>query len=118
MTSGPTSDSCLAEALHNDPEAYRCAHCWTFTLDCSHLASPLDAPYIAIDDWLIKRVAYDHQRNILELEMNTGERFQHYGVSRQLAVMLVKSGSRSAFLQERIDGKCLFRQVRTEPDGG
>src|SRR5438876_10252789 len=51
-----------------------------------------------------------HER-ILELEMNTRERFQHFGVSRQLAVMLVKSESPSAFLKERIDGKFPFRRV-------
>jgi hypothetical protein len=76
-----------------------------FTLDRSHLVATLDAPFVNMSDWLIKRVAYDRTRRILELEMNTQERFQHFGVSRQLAVMLVKSESPSAFLKERIDGK-------------
>jgi hypothetical protein len=117
MTSGPTSDAYLGEPLHNHPNAYWCPHCWKFTLDCKHLVAPLATPYVEMNDWLIKRVAYDRERRILELEMNTRERFQHYGVSRQLAVMLVKSGSPSAFLKERIDGKFPFRRVRTQRHG-
>jgi hypothetical protein len=117
MTVGPTSDSYLGEALHNNPKAYWCPHCWMFTLDCSHLVATLDAPFVNMSDWLIKRVAYDRTRRILELEMNTQERFQHFGVSRQLAVMLVKSESPSAFLKERIDGKSPFRRVRMQRHG-
>jgi hypothetical protein len=55
-----------------------------FTLDCSHLVASLDAPFVDMSDWLIKRVAYDRTRRIVELEMNTQARFQHFGVSRQL----------------------------------
>src|SRR5688572_8717339 len=105
MTTGPTSNSYLGDSLHNNPSAYWCPQCWAFTLDCNHLVAPLDAPCVDMNDWLIKRVAYDRRRRSLELEMNTRERFQHYGVSRQLAVMLVNSGSPSAFLTERINGK-------------
>jgi KTSC domain len=108
----PTSDSYLGEALHNNPNAYWCPNCWSFTFDCSHLVPPLNAPYVTIDNWLIKRVAYDHYRRILELETNTRERFQHFGVPRELAVMLVKSKSPSAFMNERIDGKFPFKRVR------
>ena len=117
MTAGPTSDSYLGDALHNNPKAYWCPHCWTFTLDCSHLVATLDAPFVDMNDWLIKRVAYDRTRRILELEMNTRERFQHFGVSRLVAVMLVKSESPSTFVKERIDGKFPFRRVRTQRHG-
>lgn len=117
MTSGPTSDAYLGDVLHNNPSAYWCPHCsWTFTLNCGHLVAPLDAPSVHINDWLITRVAYDRNRRILELEMNTRERFQHYGVPRQLAVMLVKSVSPAAFLKERI-GKFPFRRVRSVRNG-
>jgi len=68
MTVGPTSDSYLGEALHNNPKAYWCPHCWMFTLDCSHLVATLDAPFVNMSDWLIKRLAYDRTRRILELE--------------------------------------------------
>jgi hypothetical protein len=36
-----------------------------------------------------------------------------FGVSRQVAVMLMKSESPSAFMKERIDGKCPFQRVWT-----
>jgi hypothetical protein len=114
MTTGPTSNSYLGDALHNNPNAYWCPLCWMFTLDCQHLATSLDAPCVHLNDWLLTRVAYDRSRRILELEMNTRERFQHYDVPRQLAVMLVKSVSPSAFLKERIDGKFSFRRVRVQ----
>jgi hypothetical protein len=73
MTAGPTSDSYLGEALHNNPKAYWCPHCWSFTLDCIHLVTPLDAPSVQLNDWLIKRVAHDSQRRIRKLEMNAHE---------------------------------------------
>jgi hypothetical protein len=44
--------------------------------------------------------------------MNTGERFQHYGVPRDLALMLVKAKSPAEFHRERISGHFRFARVR------
>ena len=112
MTAGPTSDALLGDYLHNNPNAYWCPACWAFTLDCSHLVDPLDAPELPVKHWQINSVAYDRARRILELEMNTGERFQNFGVARDIAVMLVKAKSPAAFLKEAIDARYSFKRVR------
>ena len=112
MTAGPTSDALLGDYLHNNPNVYWCPDCWAFTLDCFHLVDPLDGPQLRINDWQINGVAYDRARRILELEMNTGERFQNYRVPRDIAVMLVKAKSPAAFLKEAIDGRYTFKGVR------
>src|SRR4026209_1174595 len=90
MTSGPTSNSYLGDHLHNQRGAYSCPDCHCFTMDCSHLVEPLNAPSVILSSWLIQSVAYDGAQRILELEMNTGERFQHVGVPRRVAIALVQ----------------------------
>jgi len=55
-----------------------------------------------------------HPRRILELEMNTGERFQNSGVPRDIAVMLVKAKSPAAFLKEAIDAREIHLQQSTD----
>jgi hypothetical protein len=80
-------------------------------LICTRLVAPLVARFVRVDDYLFTRVGCERIQRILELEMNTRERFQHY-VSRELAVMLVKSVSPSAFFKERISGRFPFRRVR------
>ena len=37
--------------LHNNPDAYWCADCWKFTLDCSHLVEPLTSPEMKLDNF-------------------------------------------------------------------
>ena len=37
--------------LHNHPDAYWCAGCHHFTLDCSHLVEPLKSPIMKLDHW-------------------------------------------------------------------
>jgi hypothetical protein len=32
-----------AAYLHNNPNAYWCARCWRWTLDCAHLVEPLSS---------------------------------------------------------------------------
>jgi hypothetical protein len=103
----------LTDSLHNTPGAYWCPACHAFTLECNHLVEPLDAPRIALKNWLIESVAYDRKRQILELEMNTLERFQFYNVPRYLAVGLVKAEDPAAFDREFISGKFRFARVRT-----
>jgi len=53
-----------------------------------------------IDDWQINSVAYDGKRRVLELEMNTRERYQFLGVPRSLAVGLVRAKSPAQFENE------------------
>ena len=91
MTAGPTSDDYLANTLHNQPGAYWCPECHRFILDCSHLVEPLNAPSVILSNWLIQSVAYNRERMVLELEMNTGERFQHVGVPRRITISLVQA---------------------------
>src|SRR5437016_1321538 len=57
----------------------------------SHLVEPLNAPSVAINNWQILSVSYDRKRCVLELEMNTRERYQFFGVPRFLAMGLVKT---------------------------
>src|SRR5438128_576027 len=76
MTTGLTSNSYLGDALHNNPNAYSCPTAGHLHSIAIISVAPLDAPSVDLNDWLIKRVAYDRKRRILELEMNTHERFQ------------------------------------------
>ena len=62
--------------LHNDPNAYWCAHCWKFTLDCSHLMEPLTSPQVRLDSFQYLSATW--QRNVLQVTMNTGERYQFF----------------------------------------
>jgi len=71
MTSGPTSEGYLGNHLHNHPDAYWCADCHRFTLDCSHLVEPVEnAPRVMLDNWLLVYAAYDRQKRILEVCFN------------------------------------------------
>ena len=104
----PTSTAYLGEHLHNQPGAYWCPNdCHRFTLDCSHLVEPLNAPSVILGNWLIQSVTYDEAQRILELEMNTGERFQHVGVPRRVAIALVQEDDPAKFMNECIDGTYL-----------
>jgi len=62
--------------LHNDPNDYWCAHCWKFTLDCSHLMEPLTSPQVRLDSFQYLSATW--QRNVLQVTMNTGERYQFF----------------------------------------
>jgi hypothetical protein len=49
---------------------------------------------------------------ILELEMNTGERLQHFGVPRRIAVGLVQADDPAKNEKEFIEGTYRFERVR------
>lgn len=112
MSPGPSSNAHLADSLHNAPGAYWCPDCQSFTLDCLHLVPPLDGPRVILNNWQIQGVGYDRVHRILELEMNTGDRYQFYGVSRELAIGLVKAAEPAQFHRERIAGRFRFARVR------
>ena len=78
--------------LHNNPDAYWCADCWKFTLDCSHLVEPLTSAEMRLYNF--QYLAARWQRNVLQVTMNTGERYQHYRVPRSVAVAFVKNPDR------------------------
>ena len=59
--------------LHNDPNAYWCADCWRFTLDCSHLVEPLTSREVKLDNFQYSAATW--QRNVLQVTMNTGGRY-------------------------------------------
>src|SRR5262245_58016583 len=120
MTSGPTSDAHLGNHLHNHPDAYWCADFHRFTLDCTHLVEPIEnAPGVILDNWLIESVAYDRQRLILELEINRGERYQHFGVPRRVVIALVKANEPAKYWEEFIQRTYRFERVRVrrQPSG-
>jgi hypothetical protein len=104
----PNSDVYLGNPIHNDPRAYWCADCWKWRYDCEHLVEPLvDAPTVILGNCLIQSVSYDRERLILELEMNTGERFQYFKVPRRIAIGLIQASSQAHTLDKytvRIDG--------------
>jgi hypothetical protein len=62
-------------------------------------------PRVILSNWLIQNVAYDGAHRILELEMNTGERFQHFSVPRRIAI---------GFMNECIEGTYRFRRVKVQ----
>ena len=49
---------------------------------------------------------------ILELEMNTGERFQFFGVPRRTAIGLVQADEPAKYSKEFIEGMYQFERVR------
>src|SRR5215471_15356662 len=55
----------LEGSLHYDPDAYWCPHCWKFTKDCQHLVPPLTTRLVHVEDWLIRALRYDRNRQIL-----------------------------------------------------
>jgi hypothetical protein len=78
------------------------------------LVEPLNAPSVSLSNWLIQSVAYDGTQRILELEMNTGERFQHVGVPRRAAIALVQADDPAKYMNECIEGTYRFRRVRVQ----
>jgi len=104
MTSGPTSDTHLANTLHNNPDAYWCAHCWNWRRDCEHLVVPIDdAPRVMLNNWLLIYVAYDRKKRILEVCFNHGTRHQYRNVPRTVAVALVRAADPAKCWKENIE---------------
>jgi hypothetical protein len=95
-----------AHYTYNQPGSYWCADCHTFTLDCSHLVAPLNAPAVKLDNWQYRAATW--ARNILQVTMNTGERFQFVNVPRRMAIAFVRkpeSESLKAYRFERVRGR-------------
>src|SRR5215467_6474997 len=104
----------LAGALHYDPDAYWCPHCWK-TKDCRHLVPPLTARLVHVEDWLIRALSYDRDRQILEVHLHAGGTYQDYEVPLDLALRIVKSKQPgSVYRQEIMNGKFRFKRVRQE----
>jgi KTSC domain len=78
------------------------------------MVEPLNAPSMILSNWLIQSVTYDGARRILELEMNTGERFQHREVPRRFVIGLVQADDPAKYMREFIDGTYQFERVRVE----
>src|SRR5262245_22666100 len=94
----------VSAELHYNTDAYWCAGCWSFTLDCSHLVEPLNTPSVQLHDWVYVEATW--AKNILQVRTNTGEGYQFFNVPRWLAIAFVRSA----------DGKLLdghrFERVR------
>jgi KTSC domain len=95
-----TSDDDLGNFLHYHPAAYWCPTCHQFTVDCGSLVEPLNAPTVILSNWLIQSVTYDGAQRILELEMNTGERFQHFSVPRRITIALVQADDCAKYMMD------------------
>jgi hypothetical protein len=78
----------MGESLHFHPDPYWCPDCWKF--DCLHLVEALHAPTVPLDHSIIKLVSYHRQSRILQLTLNTAERYQYFGVPRDVTVQYVK----------------------------
>jgi len=112
MTNTVDGNRQLEGSLHNDPAAYWCPRCWQFIKGCEHLVPSLKKRLVPIDDWLIHAVRYDHERRILEVHLHAGGAYQHFGVSLELALLLVRSPKPAGIYNASIHGKVPFERVR------
>ncbi len=112
MTNTVDGNRQLEGSLHNDPAAYWCPRCWQFMKGCEHLVPSLKKRLEPIDDWLIHAVRYDHERRILEVHLHAGGAYQHFGVSLELALLLVRSPKPAGIYNASIHGKVPFERVR------
>ena len=112
MTNTVDGNRQLEGSLHNDPAAYWCPRCWQFIKGCEHLVPSLKKRLVPIDDWLIHAVRYDHERGILEVHLHAGGAYQHFGVSLELALLLVRSPKPAGIYNASIHGKVPFERVR------
>ena len=95
-----------AAYLHNNLNAYWCADCWKFTFECSHLVEPLSSPEMKLKHWQYLAVTW--ARGVLQVTMNTGERFQHFNVPRRLAVEFARNPGEAllkGYRFERVRGR-------------
>jgi hypothetical protein len=92
--------------IHNDPDAYWCAGCWAWKYDCTHLVEPLKSPIMKL--WHSKYIEATWEKSILQITMNTGERYQHFSVPRSAAVRFVRTPDDKTILRgyrfERVRG--------------
>ncbi len=66
---------------------------------------------VVLGNWLIESVAYDRARMILELEMNTHERYQFFAVPRRIAIGLVQADEPAQYMKEFIERTYRFERV-------
>ena len=103
----------LEGSLHYDPAAYWCPQCCQFTKNCPHLVPALKTRLVALEDWLIRAVRYDRERKILEVRLHAAGTYQHFGVSLELALKLVRSPAAGKVYQDTISGNFPFKRVRS-----
>ena len=65
-----------------------------------------------VEDWLIGAVRYDRDRRILEVHLHAAGTYQHFGVSLELALKLVRSPAAGKVYYERISGNFPFKRVK------
>ena len=94
------------EALHNNPDAYWCWDCGRWTFDCSHLVEPLTSPILKLNHGIYIEVTW--QNGVVQITTNTGERYQHFGVSRSAAIAFARNPDNNALIKgdrlERVRG--------------
>src|SRR5262245_22898803 len=112
MTSGPTSDDYLGNHLHNHPDAYWCADCHRFMLDCNHLVEPLTTKHVMLDNCLLTYATYVRQKRILEVCFNHGTRHQYCNVPLATALAWVRASDPAKYWKENIERQFRSAQVR------
>ena len=73
---------------------------------------PLPHP-LAVQSSLLASVAYDHERDILQLEFGDGAVYQYFGVPVQSYEELLRAASHGAYFNRHI--RSLFRYVLLPP---
>ena len=83
-----------------------------FTLDCSHLVEPLTSPEVKLHNF--QYFAATWQKGVLQVTMNTGERYQFFGVPRWRAVQFVTDPEDmlKGYRFERVKGRVRVAQGR------
>ena len=59
---------------------------------------PLKTRLVPVEDWLIRAVRYDREKRILEVHLHAAGAYQHFDVSLELALKLVRSPTRPLVL--------------------
>ena len=103
MTSGPTSDTHLGNTLHNNPDAYWCADCWKWRLDCKHLVEPLSTRHVLLNDWLLVYATYDRKTRVLEVCFSHCVRHQYRDVPLTTALALVRAPNPGQYWKGNIE---------------
>ena len=71
---------------------------------------------VPVEDGLIHAVRYDRERRILEVHSRAGGTYQYFGVSLEVALLLVRSPKPASIYNASIQGKVPFERVCVTDD--
>jgi hypothetical protein len=103
------------EVDHWTPESSWCADCWHWVIDCEHMRDPLNAEHHAVDDALIRSLAYDRKTRCLEVRYRWKTVTQYLPVTLVEARRIWRARPMNAALDELVKNRRIrFDEVRTE----